>query len=57
MAGTGAGPSAGTGGRRAHTGRPKPGGPGVNASPTGVLSRSGPCGSPGGPARSIPVSR
>ena len=28
------------------------GGPVVNASPTGLLSRRGPCGAPGGPARS-----
>ena len=33
------------------------GGPGVNASPPGLLSRSGPGGSPGGPERSIHVSR
>ena len=32
------------------------GGPVVNASPTGSLSRSGPGGSPGGPQRSIHVS-
>ena len=33
------------------------GGPVVNASPTGVLSRSGPCGSSGGPERNIHVSK
>ena len=51
----GDGPTAVTGGRRAHTGPAGAamtgGGPVVNASPTGVLSRSGPGGAPGGPQR------